>query len=79
MPELPKPHEWKMDRLRLTIKAAGVVLWAWNVDTNGFIKDEQGFALWGLSWPDKVTCERLRSTYTTPIVIGYALLSRRDG
>ena len=59
MPELPKPHEWKLDHLRLAIKAAGVALWAWNVDTDQFTMDEQGFALWGLTWSNKVTFEQL--------------------
>lgn len=59
MPELPKPLEWKLDHLRLAIKAAGVALWAWNVDTDEFTMDEQGFALWGLGWSDKVTFEEL--------------------
>ena len=59
MPELPKPREWKLDHLRLAIKAAGVALWAWTVDTDEFTMDEQGFALWGLAWSDKVTFEEL--------------------
>jgi two-component sensor histidine kinase len=59
MPEFPKPFEWKLDHLRLAIKAAGVALWAWNVDSDEFTMDEQGFALWGLAWSEKVTFEKL--------------------
>jgi two-component sensor histidine kinase len=59
MTELAKPTEWKLDHLRLAIKAAGVALWAWNVDTDEFTMDEQGFALWGLAWSKTVTFEQL--------------------
>ncbi len=58
-PELPKPHEWKIEHLRLAIAAAGVALWAWNVDTDEFAMDEQGFGLWGISGTGKVTFEEL--------------------
>jgi hypothetical protein len=58
-PELPKPHEWTTDHLRLAIHAAGVALWAWNVDTDEFTMDHQGFGLWGLEWSEKVTFEAL--------------------
>lgn len=57
--ELPQPYEWKLHHLRLAIKAAGVALWAWNVDTDEFTMDEQGFELWGLSWSSQVTFEQL--------------------
>lgn len=58
-PELPNPHEWKLHHLRLAVSAAGVALWAWNVDTDEFTMDAQGFALWGISWSDNVTFEQL--------------------
>jgi two-component sensor histidine kinase len=57
--ELPKPHEWSTDHLRLAIRAAGVALWAWNVDTDEFTMDHQGFGLWGLKWSETVTFEAL--------------------
>lgn len=59
MPDLPKPLDWKPDQLRMAIKAAGVALWAWNVDTDEFSMDEQGFSLWGLPWAERVTFEEL--------------------
>lgn len=57
----PKAHEWRPEHLSLAISAAGVSLWAWNVDTDDFTMDEQGFALWGLPWSSKVTFEQLSS------------------
>jgi two-component sensor histidine kinase len=41
------------------VSAAGVALWAWNVDTDMFTMDERGFELWGLPWRDAVTFEEL--------------------
>jgi two-component sensor histidine kinase len=58
---LPAAHEWQPDHLRLAISAAGVALWAWNVDTDLFTMDERGFELWGIPWSDKVTFEQLSS------------------
>lgn len=58
-PQMPKPYNWTPDHLRLAIKAAGVVLWAWNVETDAFTMDEQGFALWGLPYRDHVSFEAL--------------------
>lgn len=56
---MPQPHQWSTAHLRLAIHAAGVALWAWNVDTDEFTMDEQGFALWGLDRTEKVTFEAL--------------------
>lgn len=52
---IPSPHEWPSEHLRLAITAAGVALWAWNVDTDEFTMDEQGFALWGMPWTAATT------------------------
>jgi two-component sensor histidine kinase len=57
----PKTHEWRPEHLRLAVTAAGVALWAWNVDTDLLTMDERGFELWGLPWSDKVTFEELSS------------------
>ncbi len=57
--ELPTGHKWQPEHLRLAVNAAGVALWAWNVDTDRLTMDAQGFALWGLSWSEKVTFEEL--------------------
>jgi hypothetical protein len=32
--DLPAGHEWQPEHLRLAVTAAGVALWAWNVDTD---------------------------------------------
>lgn len=48
MPEMPKSHVWQPHHLQLAVTAAGVALWAWNVDTDALTLDEQGFNLWGL-------------------------------
>lgn len=57
--EKPTPHVWQPDHLRLAVEAAGVALWAWNVDNDSFTMDERGFELWGLPWRDTVTFEEL--------------------
>lgn len=54
-----KPHAWTPDHLQLAVSAAGVALWAWNVDNDQFTMDERGFQLWGLPWRDHVTFEEL--------------------
>ncbi len=41
------------------MSAAGLALWAWDVDTDLFTMDERGFELWGLPWRDTVTFEEL--------------------
>lgn len=48
-------HEWRPDQLHHAIKAAGVALWSWNVDTDAFAMDELGFELWDLPSSDQVT------------------------
>ena len=39
---------WDPKHLRRALDAAGVALWSWNVDTDRFVMDERGFALWDL-------------------------------
>ncbi|HYJ30904.1 MAG TPA: HWE histidine kinase domain-containing protein [Allosphingosinicella sp.] len=56
---LPTPHAWRPEHLRLAVEAAGVALWAWNVDDDRFTMDERGFELWGLTWREFVTFEEL--------------------
>jgi two-component sensor histidine kinase len=41
------------------VKAAGVTLWSWNVDTDALAMDERAFALWGLPQRETVTFEDL--------------------
>ena len=50
---------WEPDNLRRALQAAGVSLWSWNVDTDDFTMDEQGFVHWGLPQSDTVTFEDL--------------------
>lgn len=55
----PSPPEWETRHLRLAVEAAGVALWAWNVDDDRFRMDERAFQLWGLPWGEAVTFEEL--------------------
>lgn len=59
--QLPTTPEWQPDQLHRAIKAAGVALWSWNVDTDLLTMDAQGFELWGMPWSDRVTFEELSS------------------
>ncbi len=59
LPEMPTAHAWQPEHLRLAVTAAGVALWAWNVDNDLFTMDERGFELWGVPWRDAVTFEEL--------------------
>ena len=52
-------HSWSAEHLRRAVTAAGVALWAWNVDSGAFEMDEQGFALWGIPVKPQVTFEEL--------------------
>jgi two-component sensor histidine kinase len=51
--------EWSITDLRRAVDAAGVALWSWNVDTNRFNMDEQGFGLWDLGEFGDITLEDL--------------------
>ena len=50
---------WDEEHLRLAVRAAGVALWAWNVDTNQLTLDSAGLALWGIPAGPQVTFEDL--------------------
>lgn len=58
-PAVSTVHSWHADHLKLAVEAAGVALWAWNVDDDRFTMDGRGFELWGLPWSDTVTFEEL--------------------
>ena len=58
-PDIPSAHAWQPEHLRLVVTAAGVALYAWNVDTDRFTMDERGFELWGLPWREAVSFEEL--------------------
>ncbi|MBX9457116.1 MAG: PAS domain-containing protein [Rhizobium sp.] len=49
----------KAENLRRAIHAAGVALWAWEVETDRFAMDEQAFRLWGLPQSGSVKFEDL--------------------
>lgn len=51
--------EGEYDVLRRAIDAAGISLWAWNVDTDDFDMDGRGYDLWGILRRDTVTFECL--------------------
>jgi two-component sensor histidine kinase len=56
---MTEPYAWRPEHLRLAVAAAGVALWAWNVDTDRFTMDARGFELWGMPLSDLVTFEEL--------------------
>ncbi len=57
--DLPVMTEWNPRHLRLAIKAAGVALWSWNVDTDRFTMDERGYVMWDLSIKSPLVFEDL--------------------
>jgi two-component sensor histidine kinase len=50
---------WDESHLRLAVKAAGVALWSWNVDSDKLRMDETAFDLWGVPRSDDVAFEDL--------------------
>lgn len=50
---------WNTRHLRRAIIAAGIALWAWNVDTDQFRMDARGYALWDLPPQEFVRFEDL--------------------
>lgn len=50
---------WDERHLRFAVTAAGVALWAWNVDTDRLAMDEIGFELWTVPKGTQVTFEDL--------------------
>jgi two-component sensor histidine kinase len=49
VPDHPGMAEWNLTQLRRAIKAAGVSLWTWNVDTDAFRMDQRGYELWDIT------------------------------
>lgn len=58
MPQ-PSSSVWDEKHLRLGVKAAGVALWAWNVDTDRLTMDDIGYELWTVPRAAAVTFEDL--------------------
>ena len=56
-----EPTVWDAKHLGLAIKAAGVALWSWNVDTDRLTLDERARELWGVPLQVDVTFEDLSS------------------
>ncbi len=56
---LLEPPCWDTEHLQLAVKAAGVALWSWNVDTDDFRMDDRAFDLWGLPRSEHVSFEDL--------------------
>ncbi len=52
---------WEAKQLRRAIDAAGVALWAWNVDDDRLTMDDRAFELWDVPRSDTVTFEELSS------------------
>lgn len=52
---------WEVDNLKRALHSAGVALWSWNVTSDAFSMDEQGFSLWGLPPSEAVAFEDLSS------------------
>ena len=50
---------WGTKNLRRAIKAAGVALWSWNVDTDRLALDDPACDLWGVERSGDVTFEDL--------------------
>lgn len=53
-PTSPTPIEWNAQRLRMAADAAGVALWAWDVDSDEIDMDERSHQLWGVTRDDGV-------------------------
>lgn len=51
--------EWSSSQLRRAIKASGVALWTWNVDTDAFLMDRRGYELWGVEADGVLSFEHL--------------------
>lgn len=50
---------WNAERLRSATDAAGIALWAWNVDTNALAMDERGYSLWRIERGASLTFDSL--------------------
>ena len=48
-----------LEHLQLAIDAAGITLWAWNVDSDELTMDDRAFDLWGIPRSPNVTFEDL--------------------
>lgn len=44
--------DWSRAQFRLAVKAAGISLWTWNVDSDELTMDRRGFELWDVALDD---------------------------
>jgi PAS domain-containing protein len=51
--------DWKPEQLRHALDAAGVAMWSWNVDTDVFVMDTQGYRLWDVTRNGSLSFEDL--------------------
>lgn len=58
-PKMDAVADWDLEHLRLAVRAAGVALWSWNVDTNRLKLDQSGHDLWGIPVGSEVAFEDL--------------------
>jgi two-component sensor histidine kinase len=57
--ETLKPLLWQPKNLARAVKAAGVTLWSWNVDTDALAMDDDAYDLWGIPRETNVCFEDL--------------------
>lgn len=57
--EALKPLLWQPKNLVRAVKAAGVTLWSWNVDTDALAMDDDAYDLWGIPRSTDVCFEDL--------------------
>lgn len=50
---------WDAKHLRMGVRAAGIALWSWNVDSDRLTMDEVGYELWAVPNDEGVTFEDL--------------------
>ena len=55
----PTAPVWAPQHLRLGIRAAGVALWSWNVESDRLTMDAVGYALWNVPKDLEVAFEDL--------------------
>lgn len=56
---MPDKSKWDKRHLQFGLKAGGIALWAWDVDSDRLTMDEIGYKLWAVSQKKAVTFEDL--------------------
>jgi two-component sensor histidine kinase len=60
-PQRSSALEWNTWQLRIATDAAGIALWAWDIDTDALSMDERAHQLWGIPHSGSITFEELSS------------------